>query len=56
MYHHGNTGAEWTPNKSQHTMLTLEKKILPLLLLGVKLETFWSWVPVLPTELSQLDI
>ena len=31
--HCGNTGVEWTLNKSQHTKLTLEKKILLLLLL-----------------------
>ena len=28
---------EQTPNKSQHRKLTLEKKILPLLLLGLNL-------------------
>ena len=33
---------EWTPNKSQHTKLTLLKKILPPLLLGFKLATFQS--------------
>ena len=42
--HCGNMGVEWTPNQSQHTKLTLEKKILPPLLLGFKLTTFWSWV------------
>ena len=26
MCHCSNTGVEWTPNKSQHTKLTLEKK------------------------------
>ena len=31
-----------TPNKSQHTKLTLEKKILPLLLPGFELATFRS--------------
>ena len=31
---------EKTPNKSQHTKLTLEKKILSLLLLGFELATF----------------
>ena len=36
----GNTGVERTPNKSQHTKLTLEKKILPSLLLGFGLPTF----------------
>ena len=36
----GNTGVERTPNKSQHTKLTQEKKILPPLLLGFELTTF----------------
>ena len=35
---------EWTPNKSQHTKLTLKKKILPLLLPGFELATFRSRV------------
>ena len=35
-----NTGVERTPNKSQHTKLTLEKKILPPLLPGFELATF----------------
>ena len=42
--HCGNTGAERTPNKCQHTKLTLEKKILPPLLPGFELATFWSRV------------
>ena len=33
---------EWTPNKSQHIKLTLEKKILPPLLPGFELATFRS--------------
>ena len=33
-------GVEQTPNKSQHTKLTLEKKILPPLLPEFKLATF----------------
>ena len=37
-------GVEQTPNKSQHTKLTLEKKIFPLLLPGFKLATFQSQV------------
>ena len=37
-------GAERTPNKSQHTKLTLEKKILTPLLPGFELAIFWSWV------------
>ena len=40
--HCSNTGLEWTLNKSQHTKLTLEKKILPPLLPEFKLATFWS--------------
>ena len=37
-------GVEQTPNKSQHTKLTLEKKILPPLLLGFELATIRSRV------------
>ena len=39
-----NTGVEQTPNKSQHTKLSLEKKIIPLLLPGFELATFQSQV------------
>ena len=35
-----NMGMERIPNKSQHTKLTLEKKILLPLLLGFELATF----------------
>ena len=42
--HCGNTGVERTPNKCQHTKLTLEKKILPPLLLGFELTVFRSRV------------
>ena len=42
--HCGNTGVERTPNKSHHTKLTLEKKILPLLLPGFELTTCRSRV------------
>ena len=42
--HCGNTGVERTPNKSKHTKLSLEKKILPLLLPGFELTTFRSQV------------
>ena len=42
--HCSNMGVEQTLNKSQHTKLTLEKKILLPLLLGFKLPTFQSWV------------
>ena len=44
MCHCGNTGVERTRTKSRHTKLILEKKILPLLLLGLELATFWSRV------------
>ena len=39
-----NTWAERMPNKSQHTKLTLKKKILQLLLSGFELATFHSWL------------
>ena len=42
--HCGNTGVEWNPNKSQHTNLTLENKILPGCLPELESVTFWSWV------------
>ena len=42
--HCSNTDLEWTPNKSQHAKLTPEKKILPTLLPGFELATFWSRV------------
>ena len=38
----GNMRAERTRNKSQHTNLTLEKKILPLLVSGFELTNFRS--------------
>ena len=38
MCHFGDTGVEQTPNKSQHTKLTLKKKILLPPLLGFKLD------------------
>ena len=38
-----NTGVKQTPNKSKHTQLTLEKKILPSLLPVFELTIFWSW-------------
>ena len=44
MCHCGNTGVERTSNKSQHTQLTLEKKILPPLLPGFEPATFRSRV------------
>ena len=42
--HCSNMGVERTPNKSQHTKLTVEKKILLPLLLGFELTIFWSRV------------
>ena len=44
MCHCGNTGVKRTPNKSQHTKFTFEKKILPPLLPGLELATFRSRV------------
>ena len=44
MFHRGNTRVERTPNKSQHTKLTPEKKILPTLPPGFELGTFRSRV------------
>ena len=47
---------EPTPNKSQHTRLTLEKKILRPHLQGFELPTFWSrvWHPT--NKLSRLHL
>ena len=42
--HCGNTWVERTPNKSQHTNLILEEKILLLVLPGFKLTTFRSQI------------
>ena len=39
-----NTGVEWTLNKSLHRELILEKKILPLLPLGIEPAAFHSQV------------
>ena len=44
MCHCGNTGVERTPNKSQHTKFTIEKKILPPLMPRIELATFRSRV------------
>ena len=49
----GNTGVERTPNKSQHTQLALQKKILPTLLPGFELATFRSRVRRSTYKLSQ---
>ena len=52
--HCGNMGVERTSNKSQHTKLTLEKKILPPLLPGFELATFRSRVRRSTNKLSRL--
>ena len=44
MCHGGGTEVERTPNKSQHTKLTLDEKILPPLLPGYEVATFRSRV------------
>ena len=54
--HCGNTGLERTPNKSQHTKLTLEKKILPPLLPGFELVTRQSRVRRSTNELSRQSV
>ena len=50
------SGVGRTPNKSQHRKLSLEKKILPPLLPGLELATFWSRVRGSTNELSWLNI
>ena len=52
--HCGNTGVEQTPNNSQHTKSTLEKKNLLPLLPGFKLATFQSGVQRFTNKLSWL--
>ena len=52
--HCGNTRVERTPNKSQHTKLTLVKKILLPLLPGFELPTFRSRVWRSTNKLSRL--
>ena len=57
---------EQTPNKSQHTELTLEQKILPPLLPGFELATFRSRVrrsnqqaipaPIVYTKYTQMNV
>ena len=44
------TGMEWTPNKSQHTKLTLEKKILPPLLRGLLTHNLLITCPALDQQ------
>ena len=54
--HCGNTGVERTPSKSQHTKLTLEKKILLPLLPGFELATFRSRVRRSTSKLSRFPV
>ena len=59
--HCGNTGVERTPIKSQHTKLTLEKKILPPFLPGFELLAFRSRVrrsnqQVIPASLHNIAL
>ena len=59
MCHCGNTegGGGRTPNKSQHTKLTLGKKILQPLLLGFELATFrLHESDALTSKLSRLTV
>ena len=46
-------GMEWTPNKSQHTKLTLEKKILLPLLPGFNSQPFDHQSGTLTNKLPQ---
>ena len=48
--HCGNVGVKWTPNKSQHRKLTLEKKILPPFLPRLELANFDHESDALPTS------
>ena len=52
MCHCSNMGVEQTPNKRQHTKLTLEKKILPPLLPGFELVSFDHKSGALTNKLS----
>ena len=52
--HYGNMGVERTPNKSQYTKLTLEKKILPPLLPRFELATFRSRIRPFTNTLPRL--
>ena len=54
--HCGNTGVERTPNKSQHTKLTPEKKTLPPLLSGCEFATFPSRVRRSTNKLFRLPL
>ena len=55
MCHCRNTEVKRTPNKSQHTKLTLEKKILSPLLPGFELAAVWSRVWHSTNKLSRLS-
>ena len=51
----GNTGVEWTLNKSHHTNLTLEKKILtPTTPAGIRTHNLSNHGPALTNKLSRL--
>ena len=52
--HSGNTGVEWTLNKSQHTKLTRQKKIFLPLLPEFELATFRSKMGRFTNKLSRL--
>ena len=54
--HCNNTKVEETLNKTQHTNLSLKKRILLLLLLGFKLTTFRSQVQRSTDKLFQLPL
>ena len=54
MCHCGSTGVERTPNKSKHTKLTLEKKILPPLLPVSNSQPFGHVSGALTNKLSRL--
>ena len=51
---YSNTGVERTPSKTHHAEWNLEKKILPLLLRGCELATYWSRVWSFTNKLSRL--
>ena len=53
MCHCSTTGLEQTSNKSQHTKLTLEKKIFPPLLSRFELASFGSWIQRSANKLFQ---
>ena len=54
MWHCGNTGAEWTQKKSQHTKLTPEKNIFSSFLPGLEIAAFRSRLRRSANKLSRL--